>query len=796
MDWGAVTVPRWGVLVAIVGTFVALGALAPTAGAAIKLLPNGKAFGYQPLAGTMSQHTFDGTFSNLDYNGGPVMPSNTDYLIFWKPSTASDYPSDYKSGLVQYFTDLAHDSGGHQNVDSAAAQYNDASGNVAAYNVTFGGSFDDTDTYPTGQCESGTVSSGVVCLTDSQLQAELESFVTAHGLPHDTSHEYYLIFPPGVQNCLDSTKADGCSLGTTAGSRYCSDHGATTSSPSPTAIIYINQPYVTDTTPNTNNGCDVANDHPNGTSDGALIGGLSHEHNESTTDPFPNTAWTDWTNGASTGFENGDKCSAGVKGFSGSFGPAVGTAPDGSPYNQLINGHEYLYQQEWSNQGNTCVQRFTFSGAAPTAQFSSAPGSGLTMNFDATGSTAPGGVAEYHWMFETPTNSVHPNTDTSVPTTSNTYGSSGQHTVSLTVYAPDGTSIGASRVITTGVAGATAAFTLNPTQTVTGAAATLTSSSTAAGGDAISQQTWNFGDGTAGSGASVSHAYAATGTYPVTLLVTTTLGQTTSTTKQLVVTPPPVAAFTASATTVPAGTPVSFDGSGSNEPGGSIAGYSWNFGDGGSATGATTSHTYAHRGIYTVTLAAADPFGNAAQATHQVVVLGTPSALITAPGTAIAGKPVAFSGTGSTDIGSTLTSYDWKFGDGGVGSGATLNHTYAHPGSYTASLTVTDAGGSSSTNTKTVVVTAPVATIASVVVHKSKTVEKLTLKVTGPGTLSVGKLKFKITKAGAFVFKLKLSKAQRNQLRHHHTLKFRLTFKFKPTVGTSSSRTVSFKIKG
>src|ERR1035441_9570205 len=82
MDWGAVTVPRWGVLVAIVGTFVALGALAPTAGAAIKLLPNGKAFGYQPLAGTMSQHTFDGTFSNLDYNGGPVTPANT-------PSTAS-----------------------------------------------------------------------------------------------------------------------------------------------------------------------------------------------------------------------------------------------------------------------------------------------------------------------------------------------------------------------------------------------------------------------------------------------------------------------------------------------------------------------------------------------------------------------------------------------------------------------------------------------------------------------------------------------------------------------------------
>ena len=35
----------------------------------------------------------------------------------------------------------------------------------------------------------------------------------------------------------------------------------------------------------------------------------------------------------------------------------LGTAPDGSRYNQLINGHEYWYQQEWSNKTSSCKQR-------------------------------------------------------------------------------------------------------------------------------------------------------------------------------------------------------------------------------------------------------------------------------------------------------------------------------------------------------------------------------------------------------------------------------------------------------
>ena len=71
----------------------------------------------------------------MDYNGGPVMPSNTDYLVFWSPQGFGAYgpgsPPEYVTGLEQYFKDLPHDNGGHQNADSVSTQYNDSTGAFA-----------------------------------------------------------------------------------------------------------------------------------------------------------------------------------------------------------------------------------------------------------------------------------------------------------------------------------------------------------------------------------------------------------------------------------------------------------------------------------------------------------------------------------------------------------------------------------------------------------------------------------------------------------------------------------------
>ena len=64
----------------------------------------------------------------------------------------------------------------------------------------------------------------------------------------------------------------------------------------------------------------------------------------------------------------------------------------------------------------------------------------------------------------------------------------------------------------------------------------------------------------------------------------------------------------------------SFDGSGSDDSDGTIAGYEWDFGDGSTAAGATASHTYAANGTYTVTLTVTDNDDATGSAQQQVSV--------------------------------------------------------------------------------------------------------------------------------------------------------------------------------
>ncbi len=72
------------------------------------------------------------------------------------------------------------------------------------------------------------------------------------------------------------------------------------------------------------------------------------------------------------------------------------------------------------------------------------------MSFDATGSTAPGGVARYNWQFNDGPEGPSAPTETTTPTVSHTFPAAGVYTVALTVFASDGTSIGTARTVTVG----------------------------------------------------------------------------------------------------------------------------------------------------------------------------------------------------------------------------------------------------------------------------------------------------------------------------------------------------------
>jgi hypothetical protein len=279
---------RRRLMMAVLGALVVSAIAAPNASAVLKRLPNGQTVSYQPLNNAASQvRPFDNVFTNMDYNGGPVMPSNTNFMFLWSPQGRSAYPDGFVFGIARYFRDLAHDSGGNQNVDSVGPQYNDLTGAVANYAVRFGGVLVDRNPYPASQCP---VNSPVTnCLTDGQIQQEIASFVTAHHLPTDLSHEYYLLTPPHVETCFSNnpdTNFDGCSAGivpSTLGG-FCAYHQNTAT---PTMVFYANMPYDAD-----NRRCQDFN-YPNGLiSDGEINGGLSHEHMESVTDPIPNDAWT------------------------------------------------------------------------------------------------------------------------------------------------------------------------------------------------------------------------------------------------------------------------------------------------------------------------------------------------------------------------------------------------------------------------------------------------------------------------------------------------------------------------
>jgi len=72
-----------------------------------------------------------------------------------------------------------------------------------------------------------------------------------------------------------------------------------------------------------------------------------------------------------------------------------------------------------------------------------------------------------------------------------------------------------------------------------------------------------------------------------------------------------------------------------------------------------------------------------------------------------AGSTVNFDGRGSQQPDGAVTAYAWAFGDGSAASGAQATHAYGSPGTYTATLTVTGAGGLTATDTRQVTVVAP-----------------------------------------------------------------------------------------
>lgn len=143
--------------------------------------------------------------------------------------------------------------------------------------------------------------------------------------------------------------------------------------------------------------------------------------------------------------------------------------------------------------------------------------------------------------------------------------------------------------------------------------------------------------------------------------------------------------------TVAENTAVSFDGSGSYDPDGSIVSYTWNFGDGSSQTGSHVTHSFCQEGTYLVTLTVMDNLGKTGQDTLTVIADGVPTAVAGGPYSGVENTPILFDASQSTDD-TQIVLYHWDWGDGWQTdtTNAYTYHTYVQEGDYTVVLTVTD----------------------------------------------------------------------------------------------------------
>ncbi len=215
----------------------------------------------------------------------------------------------------------------------------------------------------------------------------------------------------------------------------------------------------------------------------------------------------------------------------------------------------------------------------------------------------------------------------------------------------------------------------------------------------ITNWNWDFGDGATSTLQNPAHAYTVTGAYTVKLSVTTQIGGSLRMqTNYITITDPvpPSADFAAGPVAGTRDLAVQFGDL--SVPGSApIQSWAWNFGDGGTSTTKSPSHTYTAAGAFAVSLTVTSSVGSDTETKTGYVTVsdpGGPVASFTAnPVSGFAPLDVQFVDQ-SAEGSSPITAWSWNFGDTGTSTDPSPMHTYATPGAYNVTLTVTTAAGS------------------------------------------------------------------------------------------------------
>ena len=286
---------------------------------------------------TIQHRTQLGTLSDtgplLYHNSGtaPVMTSPKVYAIFWLPTsaklqdgiTSTTLPTHYQTVVKNFFGDYPSHT-----LASNNTQYFQVLGTAKTFikgTGSFGGAVVDTDAYPTSGCTDAATPGN--CITDAQLQAEIQNVITAKGWVPNVNTIFFLFTSSSEGSCFDSTN-QSCAF-----VQYCAYHGAFTNGLNQT-VIYANMPFLNV------NGCLAPHTPNNDIAADSAASVASHELTEAITDPELNAWFT------SLGNEIGDLCNF-------NFGTNTW---DSALANQMWNGRFYELQQEWDNHKSSCQQ--------------------------------------------------------------------------------------------------------------------------------------------------------------------------------------------------------------------------------------------------------------------------------------------------------------------------------------------------------------------------------------------------------------------------------------------------------
>ena len=358
----------------------------------------------------------------------------------------------------------------------------------------------------------------------------------------------------------------------------------------------------------------------------------------------------------------------------------------------------------WGNEGYATVIITVGETGGPNVDISVTPGTTgtapFTVYFDASGTTFETecgcGTATYSWNFG------DGGSGTGV-TTSHTYTSNGIYTVILTVTDAAGNVGYGSVIITVGVAGEVNAVIKTTPDPPSGTAPFTVyfdayESESEAG---IASYSWNYGDGsTAGTGVTTSHEYTKIGTYIATLTITDYNGKKGYDSVEVTVEKAPSAVINTTPTAVngivSGNFPftVYFDAYESTSESG-IVSYAWSFGDGSTATGITTNHTYSTSDTYIVYLTITDSNGYEAydsvivsEPTVEATVTAVPDIISPPPGNSTITAFFAYS-TGSPVPNGTTVNFTIT---GAVGATLSASSDTTTNGYAATILTMTEVG--------------------------------------------------------------------------------------------------------